>query len=246
MIETEIREKEDVIIATPKGVLSAGDVKSLAARINDYINSHDRVPNLVLHTVGLPHWNDFAAFREHLKLVRDHHKVIRKVAVVSDSTLIGVIRPVVDQFTGAKVRRFPERALDDAVNWATMEEDHPGEFVQIEGLPNDVVGIDAYGLITARDYEDTLIPLIQSKLETQEAVKVIFVAGKYFDGFSGGAIWDDARLGLMHLRSFSKLAVVTDVDWLRHSAKLFGPLIPAEVMVFDLEDLDDAKAWIAT
>jgi hypothetical protein len=29
-------------------------------------------------------------------------------------------------------------------------------------------------------------------------------------------------------------------------AKLFGSLMPTEVMVFDVEDLDDAKKWIVT
>jgi hypothetical protein len=33
---------------------------------------------------------------------------------------------------------------------------------------------------------------------------------------------------------------------MRHSAKLFGPLMPAEVMVFNLDELEDARAWIAS
>jgi hypothetical protein len=122
--------------------------------------------------------------------------------------------------------------------------DHPGEFILIDDLPRDVVGIDARGLITSRDYEVVLLPLVETRLKEHDKLKILFVAGRYFDGYSGGAIWDDAKLGLMHLTSFSKLAIVTDLDWLRHAAKLFGPLIPAEVMVFGLEDLDDAKTWI--
>lgn len=43
-----------------------------------------------------------------------------------------------------------------------------------------------------------------------------------------------------------KLALVTNVDWIRKSAKLFGSLMPTEVMVFDVEDLEDAKEWILT
>ena len=41
-------------------------------------------------------------------------------------------------------------------------------------------------------------------------------------------------------------ALVTDIDWIRKSAKLFGSLMPTEVMVFDVDDLDDAKKWILT
>ena len=246
MIQLDIDEQDDIVIARPTGALSADDIAAISAKLNDFINEHDRVPNLVLHAKALPHWKDFDALKHHLKLIGEHHKLVSKVAVVSDSKLIWLLRPIVDHFTGAKVRRFSERAFDDAVNWAKMVDDHPGEFVPIDGLPNDVVAIDARGLITARDYDEVLMPLIQSKLEQHDKLKFLLVAGSYFDGYSGGAMWDDAKFGLMHLRSISKLALVTDVEWLRHGTKLFAPLIPADVMVFDLDELDDAKEWIKT
>ncbi len=244
MIKFEINERDDIVIVRPSGALSEDDITAFASSLNGFINEHDRVPNLVLHAKSLPHWEDFDTLKHHLKLVRDHHKLVKKVAIVSDSKLIWLLRPIVDHFTGAKVRRFSERAFDDAVNWAKMVEDHPGEFVLIDGLPDDVVGIDARGLITARDYDEVLLPLMQAKLEKHDKVKFLMVAGSYFDGYSGGAMWDDAKFGLMHFRSISKLALVTNVDWLRHGTKFFSPLIPADVMVFDLERLDDAKDWI--
>jgi hypothetical protein len=57
-------------------------------------------------------------------------------------------------------------------------------------------------------------------------------------------MWDDARFGLTHLGDFSKIAVVSDIEWLRQSVKLFGPLIPAPVQVFHNTDIEDAKRWI--
>ena len=62
--------------------------------------------------------------------------------------------------------------------------------------------------------------------------------------YSAGALWDDPQFGLTHITTFSKLALVTDHDWLRHSVKLFGALMPTEIMVFSMKELDDAKAWI--
>ena len=49
---------------------------------------------------------------------------------------------------------------------------------------------------------------------------------------------------VVNIATFSKLALVTDHDWLRHSVKLFGALMPTEIMVFSMKELDDAKAWI--
>ena len=70
--------------------------------------------------------------------------------------------------------------------------------------------------------------------------------GPDFEGYTAGAVWDDARLGLGHLTTFTKVALVTDIDWLRHSTKFFGHLTPAQVMVFDMDDMSDAEEWIRT
>lgn len=246
MIDIEIKRAENVFLLKPRGSISADDFKSVASTIDGYINEHDAVPRLVFQVGELPHWKDLEAMIAHLHLVRDHHKIIPKVAIVSDSALLALLRPVVDVFTGAKVRRFPADALDDAINWAAMEEDHPGSFIVMEDLPADVVGIDARGLISSGDYRDTLEPLVADKLKQHDKLKMLIVAGPYFDGYSAGALWDDTRFGFSHLTTFSKLALVTDHEWLRQAAKLFGSLMPTEVMVFATAELADARKWIET
>jgi hypothetical protein len=39
--------------------------------------------------------------------------------------------------------------------------------------------------------------------------------------------------------------VVTDVDWIVKSIHMFAWLTPGEVRVFDLDGIDEAKAWVA-
>ena len=246
MIDIDIRRAENVFVLRPQGAISADDFKSVASTIDGYINEHDAVPRLVFRLDELPQWKDLEAMIAHFHLVKDHHKVIPKVAIVSDSSALALLRPVVDLFTGAKIRRFPVAALDDALNWAAMEEDHPGSFIVMEDLPSDVVGIDARGLISSEDYRDTLEPLVADKLKRHDKLKMLLVAGPYFDGYSAGALWDDARFGFSHLTTFSKLALVTDHEWLRQAAKLFGTLMPTEVMVFSAGELAEARKWIET
>jgi hypothetical protein len=246
MIDVEAKRSENVFILTPKGSISAEDIKTVASTIDVYINEHDAIPRLVFRLSQLPHWKDFEAMTAHFQLVKDHHKIIPKVAIVSDSSLLALVRVLVDQFTGARIRRFPEEAFDDAVNWAAMEGDHPGSFVVLDDMPPDVIGLDARGLIGSTDYRLTLEPLVEEKLKQHEKLKMLLVAGPYFDGFSAGALWDDAKFGLTHLTTFSKLALVTDEDWLHHSIKLFGALMPTEVMVYPMKKLDEAKTWITT
>lgn len=244
MLQIDIRARDNLMIVAPQSRISAEDMQEFATTVDGYINDTDQVPNLVLHTKSMPHWADFDALKKHLHFIKGHHQLVKKIAIVSDSKLLWLAKPVVDHFVGAKVRRFNEEALDDAIAWAQTKDDHPGSIFEIEGLPRDVVGIDIRGLVTSQDYTDTLIPMITDRMKAHDKLKMICVLGDYFDGYSAGAMWDDLRFGLSHLTTFSKLALVTDEDWIRRGAKFFGILMPTDVMVFDLADLDDAKAWI--
>ena len=244
MLQVDIRARDNVFIVTPEDRINADHIKQFAAKVNGYINETDRVPNLVLHTKSIPHWADFNALKEHLRFIKGHNQMVKKVAIVSDSKLLWLAKSIIDHFVGAKVRRFNEEAIDDAIAWAQIEDDHPGSIVEIDGLPRDVVGIDIKGLITSQDYTDTLIPLIAQHEKEHDKLKMICVLGNYFDGYSPGAMWEDLRFGLSHVTTFSKLALVTDEEWIRNGAKFFGILMPTEVMVFDLAELGDAKAWI--
>jgi hypothetical protein len=41
------------------------------------------------------------------------------------------------------------------------------------------------------------------------------------------------------------MALVTDVEWVRHLTALFGWMSPGELKLFGLDQLDEATAWVA-
>ena len=245
-MKIEIKEKENLIVISPEGVISKTDIEGLVDKMNSYINERGQVPSLVIVTTTAPMWDSFDALKSHISFIHERQKIVPKVAFVTDSVLLSLAHPLADVFTGAKIRRFKADALDDAMNWAAMAEDHPGAITEMEGFPRDVIALSFSGLITSKDYTDSLIPLIDAAAKEHDKLKLLCVLDQYFDGYSAGAMWDDMRFGFSHLTTFSKLALVTDIDWIRKSAKLFGSLMPTEVMVFDVDDLDDAKNWIVT
>lgn len=244
MLKTEIDEKNNLCIVTPEGTVSEADFEGLGDTVNDYINRNDKAPGIVLDAAGLPHWKNAAALFAHLKLVRDHHKLISKVALVSDSTTLSIMPVLVDLFLDAKVRHFPQANLEKAKTWAAEVDPVGSSLEMIEGMPSDVVAYEIVGMLTSRDYDEVLTPLIDEKLKTHDKLKVMVVFGDDFDGATAPAMWDDARLGFRHITGFSKIALVTDLNWLRQSARFFGPLVPAQMHVFGLAEMDDAKTWI--
>jgi SpoIIAA-like len=114
----------------------------------------------------------------------------------------------------------------------------------IEGLPEGVLGFEAKGEVSGDDYEQVLIPAVERALEGQKKIRMLYVLGSEFDGYSAAAMWDDTKVGMEHLFSWERIAVVTDHDSYRHLIKGFGFLIPAKVRVFGIGELEDAKAWI--
>ena len=81
----------------------------------------------------------------------------------------------------------------------------------IDGLPDDVVAVSGVGEVTSDDYTSTLDPAIDAALEKHDKIRLLYVLGEDFDGYSGGAMWQDTKVGLSHWTSFEKIAVVTDV-----------------------------------
>lgn len=115
---------------------------------------------------------------------------------------------------------------------------------EISGLPENVLGFEASGVVTADDYENVIIPAVEAADTGGRKLRMLYHVPKNFEKFDIGAMWEDAKVGLGHLTSFEKIAVVTDVDWIRFSLKVFAFTVPGEVKLFNNADLPEAKEWI--
>ncbi|MTH59675.1 hypothetical protein GL300_10685 [Paracoccus litorisediminis] len=245
MLDIQIDEKRNVILARPEGPLPASDFEGLGKTIDDYIAQHKRMPGLVVLPKGVPHWEGLAALRAHFDVVRKHAAILPRVAVVTDATGLSFMPGIANVFVRARLRHFDVKDQDKAITWAGSTEVEPEGYRMLAGFPDNVIALEALGEVTSRDYEDVLIPLVRDKEKAHGKLRLVMVLGPDFDGYSAGAIWDDARLGLTHWRSFERVALVTDIGWITRSVKLFAPLMPGEVAVFPGSGLEAAKAWIS-
>ncbi len=116
---------------------------------------------------------------------------------------------------------------------------------KIEGLPNNVLGFEANGMVTSEDYEKILIPAVEAYLAEFSKVRLLYCLGSDFSGYKLGAMWDDTKIGLKHLTSWERIAVVTDVEWIRSVIHVFGFAISGHVRVFSKDELSIAKGWLS-
>ena len=118
---------------------------------------------------------------------------------------------------------------------------------RISDVPDSVLGFRASGEVTGEDYRDVLVPVVlEAALRGRDKLRLLYLLGDGVTGFSGGAAWQDTKVGMEHVTRWEKIAVVTDNEWLRHSVSIFGYLIPGEIKAFPAAGEADARAWIAS
>ena len=114
----------------------------------------------------------------------------------------------------------------------------------IDGLPKDVLAIEATGKVTHEVYKSTLIPRAEAMMG-KGPIKMLYVVGKEFAGSGVGALLDDSVFGLRHWHVFSRIAVVADHACLRIMVDMFKPLFHGDVRLFSPDVLAIARSWIA-
>ena len=109
---------------------------------------------------------------------------------------------------------------------------------------NGLVVAKAVGEVTAKDYEQALVPGLEAAIEAHGPVRMLYWFGPEFDGFSPGAMWADARVGLQHMTDISRIAVVTDNAAISAMVTGVSIFMPMPVRVFDEAKIGEANAWL--
>jgi hypothetical protein len=62
----------------------------------------------------------------------------------------------------------------------------------ITDLPGDVVGFEAVGKVEADDCKEVLDPAVAKVIDAHGAVRMLYVLGDEYEGFTAGAMWQDS------------------------------------------------------
>lgn len=114
----------------------------------------------------------------------------------------------------------------------------------LDGFAEPVIALLAEGHVTRRDYEQILIPRVNEALARHGKVRLYYELGPSFTGIEAGAAWEDLKIGLEHFSRWERMAVVTDVHWIRATLNAFRFLMPGRIAVFDTGHATEARAWV--
>lgn len=117
MLDYSIMKPEGILVLKPHGPLSEEDFGGVSAAVDAYLSGHARLHGVMIQTKGFPGWENFGGFAAHMQFVREHHRKVERVAIVTDSPVAGVAQSLAKHFTSADVMHFAFPDGAKALNW---------------------------------------------------------------------------------------------------------------------------------
>lgn len=117
MIAHELDAARSTLRLHVDGPLAAEDFEALAAVADPHIETVGDFAGLVIEVASFPGWQNLGALAAHMRFVKDHHRNIRKVAIVTDSPLGRVAEQLASHFVAAEIRHFPAGRGESAMAW---------------------------------------------------------------------------------------------------------------------------------
>jgi hypothetical protein len=115
---------------------------------------------------------------------------------------------------------------------------------QLTDFPGNVAAFRCTGRVTKADYETVLIPAVLSALRAHRKVRLYYETGADF-ALDVGAMWEDFKIGVEHFTRWDRVAVVTDIEWIKRAVLFFSFLMPATTKLFSPPEAAQARTWIS-
>ena len=117
MIEFELLRHAGVLIVAPKEALTVEDFRAISRTVDPYISENGKLTGLLIQAPAFPGWDSLGALVEHMSFVRDHHRKIERVAVVTDSAILKIAPRIVEHFAHPEFKVFRNDEKANALAW---------------------------------------------------------------------------------------------------------------------------------
>lgn len=118
MIYHFLREQEQLLIIEPVDAITEKEITAIIHQVDTYLSGGNRLKGVLIHSQKAPGWKSLRLMVEHLLFADEHHRLIGKVALVTDSTVgIATAEKIGDHFLNAEVRQFDYDDYESAESW---------------------------------------------------------------------------------------------------------------------------------
>lgn len=117
MISLTIFKEDGIVLIEPSSPFEKSDFERLTKEVDQYIEVSGEVNGIIVYTLTFPGWQDFSAFVHHMKFIKNHHRKIKRVAIVTDSKLGSIVLSIANHFVSAEIKRFEYNDMDASKAW---------------------------------------------------------------------------------------------------------------------------------
>ncbi len=122
MINITFDKESPIVTFEPEGELKESDFEILPKILDPFIKIHKRLDGFVVLAETFPPYEEFAACLGYLKFVKNQHKKVKRIALVTDSPIGEWKERLAEHFIAAEIRRFPYDAYEEAKRWVKASE----------------------------------------------------------------------------------------------------------------------------
>lgn len=118
----------------------------------------------------------------------------------------------------------------------------------IDDMPAGTIGFQITDELTDADYADVLLPALKAAAGAGD-VRLLLAAAKGFDLGTLKSRFEELRsdpeLDLGHSEDWKRVAIAADANFIYRAAfPALSKVVPVEVKLFGVDDVDSAKAWV--
>lgn len=118
----------------------------------------------------------------------------------------------------------------------------------LPGMPAGVTGIRVSGRLQGDDLR-AFKPAMEKLLNESGEIRMVEIIASDYEGFGPGGLVEDLKLGFgalfQHHSAFKRIAIVSDKEWVAHTLHALAWMVPGELAIFGLDELDSAMEWAA-
>jgi hypothetical protein len=171
-----------------------------------------------------------------------------RIAIISDEDwLRSAARLESMLLPGVEYQVYDDDERDAALAWVMEEaqEPHRGAFAEIATDNPSIAAFELSGRLDSAESAHA-IAMVEKRLTDPQCRRLLMVITSWH-GFDVQLLFDFGLMrSKMHLiDEIDRYAIVGGPDWLGGTAQMMGALVKPEIRAFDLDERDEAMAWLS-
>ncbi|MGB6222178.1 STAS/SEC14 domain-containing protein [Haloferula sp.] len=233
-----------VLVVQPSGPITSEDFTAIQDQVDPWLESGGKLKGLLIDAPDFPGWKDLAGLRSHFRFVRDHHREIPRIAVVSNDEFLSALPKLARHFVKADFRRYDAGETAEALTWIESPPEPRLPSIRHSWFPAEqLVWVTVDGKVTTEEYKHFLSH-IEAILAKHSPVSFL-VNFEDLEGVELGALIKDTKFGFTHIKDIKRMALVGDSKWIKRLTSLPNPF-SLEIKSFDEDQEHQAWNWITS